>query len=119
MILAIRNTSRVFQNRTPSIESFCKLPQLDFGKQHFLDRLFLLAMLAFRHLTSRPFRTALTVAGVGVGVAAALAIYLANQTVFESFQRAVTRVVGEATIHISGAERRLDETLIERIRLHP
>ena len=84
-----------------------------------MDRLFLLAMLAFRHLTSRPFRTALTVAGVGVGVAAALAIYLANQTVFKSFQRAVTRVVGEATIHISGAERRLDETLIERIRLHP
>ena len=84
-----------------------------------MDRLFLLAMLAFRHLTSRPFRTALTVAGVSVGVAAALAIYLANQTVFKSFQRAVTRVVGEATIHISGAERRLDETLIERIRLHP
>ena len=58
-------------------------------------------------------------AGVSVGVAAALAIYLANQTVFESFRRAVTRVVGEATIHISGAERRIDETLIERIRLHP
>ena len=76
-------------------------------------------MLAFKHLTSRPFRTALTVAGVSVGVAAALAIYLANQTVFSSFQRAVTQVVGEATIHISGAERRIDEALIERIRLHP
>lgn len=84
-----------------------------------MDRLVLLGMLAFKHLTSRPFRTALTVAGVSVGVAAALAIYLANQTVFESFQRAVTRVVGEATIHISGAERRIDETLIQRIRLHP
>ncbi len=84
-----------------------------------MERLFLLGVLAFRHLTSRPFRSALTVAGVSVGVAAALAIYLANQTVFESFQRAVTRVVGEATIHISGAERRLDETLIARIRLHP
>ena len=84
-----------------------------------MDRLRLLGMLAFNHLTSRPFRTALTVAGVSVGVAAALAIYLANQTVFESFQRAVTRVVGEATIHVSGADRRIDETLIERIRLHP
>ncbi len=84
-----------------------------------MERLVLLGVLSFKHLTSRPFRTALTVAGVSVGVAAALAIYLANQTVFESFQRAVTRVVGEATIHISGAERRLDETLIERIRLHP
>ena len=84
-----------------------------------MERLFLLGILAFKHLTSRPFRTTLTVAGVGVGVAAALAIYLANQTVFESFQRAVTKVVGEATIHLSGAERRIDETLIERIRLHP
>ena len=84
-----------------------------------MERIFLFGTLAFKHLTSRPFRTALTVAGVGVGVAAALAIYLANQTVFESFQRAVIKVVGEATIHISGAERRIDETLIERIRLHP
>ncbi len=84
-----------------------------------MERIFLFGTLAFKHLTSRPFRTTLTVIGVGVGVAAALAIYLANQTVFESFQRAVTRVVGEATIHISGAERRIDETLVERIRLHP
>ncbi|MCY3728688.1 MAG: ABC transporter permease [Nitrospira sp.] len=84
-----------------------------------MERIFLFGTLAFKHLTSRPFRTALTVAGVSVGVAAALAIYLANQTVFESFRRAVTRVVGEATIHISGAERRIDETLIERIRQHP
>lgn len=84
-----------------------------------MERIFLFGTLAFKHLTSRPFRTTLTVVGVAVGVAAVLAIYLANQTVFESFQRAVTRVVGEATIHISGAERRLDETLVERIRLHP
>ena len=84
-----------------------------------MERIFLFGTLAFKHLTSRPFRTTLTVIGVAVGVAAVLAIYLANQTVFESFQRTVTRVVGEATIHISGAERRLDETLVERIRLHP
>lgn len=84
-----------------------------------MERIFLFATLAFNHLTSRPFRTTLTVVGVAVGVAAALAIYMANRTVFESFQRAVTRVVGEATIHLSGAERRLDETLVERIRLHP
>ncbi len=84
-----------------------------------MERIFLFGTLAFKHLTSRPFRTTLTVVGVAVGVAAALAIYLANQTIFESFQRAVTRVVGEATIHISGAERRLDEILVERIRLHP
>ena len=84
-----------------------------------MERIFLFATLAFKHLTSRPFRTTLTVVGVAVGVAAALAIYLANQAVFESFQRSVTRVTGEATIHLSGAERRLDETLVERIRLHP
>ena len=84
-----------------------------------MERIFLFGTLAFKHLTSRSFRTTLTVVGVAVGVAAALAIYLANQAVFSSFQRAITKVVGEATIHISGAERRLDETLVERIRLHP
>ncbi len=75
--------------------------------------------LAWKHLKSRPLRTALTAGGVAVGVAAALAIYLANHIVFDAFQRAVTQVAGEATIHLSGAERRIDETLIERIRLHP
>ena len=84
-----------------------------------MERIFLFGTLALKHLTGRPFRTTLTVVGVAVGVAAVLAIYLANQTVFESFQRTVARVAGEATIHISGAERRLDETLVERIRLHP
>ena len=83
------------------------------------ERSVLLSHLACKHLRSRPLRTALTVGGVGVGVAAALAVYLANQTIFEAFQRAVTQVAGEATIHVSGADHRIDETLIERIRLHP
>ena len=84
-----------------------------------LNHLLLFVMLAFRHLTSRPFRTALTVVGVGIGVTATLAMFLANQTVFDAFQRTVTHVVGEATIHISGAEQRMDERLLEGIRAHP
>ena len=83
------------------------------------ERSVLLGHLACKHLRSRPLRTALTVGGVGVGVAAALAVSLANQTIFEAFQRAVTQVVGEATIHVSGTDHRINETLIERIRLHP
>ncbi len=84
-----------------------------------LNHLLLFITLAFRHLTSRPLRTALTVVGVGVGVAATLAMYLANQTVFNAFQRTVTHVVGEATIHIAGADHRIDERLIKRMRSHP
>ena len=84
-----------------------------------LNHLLVFVTLAFRHLASRPLRTALTVAGVGIGVAATLAMSLANHTIFDAFQRTVTHVAGEATIHIAGAEDRLDERLLEGIRAHP
>ncbi len=83
------------------------------------NRLCVFVSLAVGHVTSRPLRTALTVAGVGIGVAATLGMSLANRTVFEAFQRSVTRVAGEAAIHLAGADGRLDERLLARIRTHP
>ena len=72
-----------------------------------------------RHLLASPVRTALTVVGIVLGVAVAVAIQTANADVLKSFQQSVTAVSGRATVQVSGGEMGLDERLIERVSQHP
>ena len=72
-----------------------------------------------RHLLASPVRTALTVVGIVLGVAVAVAIQTANVDVLKSFQQSVTAVAGRATVQVSGGEMGLDERLIERVSQHP
>ncbi|MDT7043466.1 FtsX-like permease family protein [Candidatus Nitronereus thalassa] len=74
--------------------------------------------LAIHHLWSRPLRTGLTVFGVGIGVSAAIAMSVANEEVFRSFETTVTSVVGTATIHITATEGLLDELVVIPVRKH-
>ena len=80
---------------------------------------FPLLTLAIHHLSSRPLRTVLTVFGVGIGVSAAMAMSLANEEVFRSFQKSVTHVVGNITVQVSATEGMLNELVVKRIRKHP
>ncbi|MEC4673760.1 MAG: FtsX-like permease family protein [Nitrospirota bacterium] len=77
-----------------------------------------LLALAFHHLLHRPIRVGVTVFGVAVGVSAVLAMHLANQEIFRSFENSVTRMVGEATIQITGTDRFLDENIIPLVHAH-
>src|SRR5690349_6280756 len=72
-----------------------------------------------RHLLASPIRTALTVVGIVLGVAVAVAIQTANVDVLKSFQQSVIAVAGRATVHVSGGEMGLDERLIQRVSQHP
>ncbi|MCH7614393.1 MAG: ABC transporter permease, partial [Nitrospinae bacterium] len=74
--------------------------------------------LAIHHLLSRPLRTVLTVFGVGIGVSAAMAMFLANEQVFRSFEQTVTSVVGKTTIQVTATEGLLDEQVMIPIRTH-
>ena len=76
-------------------------------------------LLVREHLRQRPIRTSLTILGVAIGVSAWLAIRLANEEVFRSFEASVETVVGEASIQVSGEEAKLDERLLLSIRRHP
>ena len=80
---------------------------------------FPLLTLAIHHLSSRPLRTVLTVFGVGIGVSAAMAMSLANEEVFRSFQKSVTHVVGNITVQVSATEGMLNELVVKKIRKHP
>jgi putative ABC transport system permease protein len=72
-----------------------------------------------RHASERPARTVLTIAGIALGVAVAVAIRAANVHVLDSFQRSVTSVAGRATIQVSGGDLGLDERVVAIIRQHP
>ncbi|HEX3203121.1 MAG TPA: FtsX-like permease family protein [Nitrospiraceae bacterium] len=72
-----------------------------------------------RHASERPARTLLTIAGIALGVAVAVAIRAANVHVLDSFQRSVTSVAGRATIQVSAGDLRLDERLVDSLRQHP
>ncbi|MDQ6734882.1 MAG: ABC transporter permease, partial [Nitrospirota bacterium] len=72
-----------------------------------------------RHLLASPVRTALTVVGIVLGVAVAVAIQTANVDVLKSFQQSVIAVAGRATVQVSGGEMGLDERLIQRVSQHP
>jgi putative ABC transport system permease protein len=79
----------------------------------------LLSLLAVRHLLDRPVRTAITILGVGLGVALAVSIQTANVTVLQSFQESVMAVAGRATLQAAAGELGVDETIITAIRQHP
>lgn len=75
--------------------------------------------VASAHLIQRPLRTALTVLGVALGVAASVAIKTANVDVLRSFEQAVETVAGTATLEVSGGEVGLDEDVIRALRSVP
>jgi putative ABC transport system permease protein len=72
-----------------------------------------------RHAAERPARTLLTIVGIALGVAVAVAIRAANVHVLDSFQQSVASVAGRATIQVSGGDFGLDEQVVDVIRRHP
>ena len=71
------------------------------------------------HAFQQPFRTALTVTGVALGVLASVAITAANVEVLRGFEQAVVTVAGSATLEVSAHDLGLDETVLEVIRKTP
>jgi putative ABC transport system permease protein len=72
-----------------------------------------------RHLRASPARTLLTLAGVAVGVAAFTAIQAANESVLQSFRRAIDAVAGRTTLEISAGELTIDERLFPGVQQVP
>jgi putative ABC transport system permease protein len=75
----------------------------------------LFTALILRPLIRDPFRTAITIFGVAVGVAVFLSIRLANQQTMMSFTKSVDLVLGsaDAVIRVEGID--FDETHLEKL----
>ncbi|WHZ22837.1 MAG: AttF component of AttEFGH ABC transport system / AttG component of AttEFGH ABC transport system [Nitrospira sp.] len=72
--------------------------------------------LGWAHLSTRPGRTLLTIIGVGLGVAATIAVQTANVDVLRSFEESVLSVAGPVTLEVSAGESGMDERLIADVR---
>lgn len=65
-----------------------------------------------RALVREKLRTALTIVGIGLGVAVVIAIRLANSSALTSFRSATESIAGETTLELVGAAGRFDELLL-------
>ena len=63
-----------------------------------------LASLAWRGLSARPLRSALTIIGVALGVALVSGTLLANQAASEAIQRAAQEILGKAELRVRAFE---------------
>jgi putative ABC transport system permease protein len=63
-----------------------------------------LATLAWRGLTARPLRSALTIIGVALGVALVSGTLLANQAASEAVERAAQEILGKAELRVRAFE---------------
>lgn len=75
-----------------------------------------LVRLGWTHLSTHPGRTLLTTIGVGLGVAATIAVQTANVDVLRSFEESVLTVAGPVSLEVSGGEVGMDERLIASVR---
>ncbi len=74
------------------------------------------ARLGWTHLSTHPGRTVLTIIGVGLGVAATIAVQTANVEVLRSFEESVLTVAGPVTLEVSAGEAGMDERLVTTVR---
>jgi putative ABC transport system permease protein len=76
-------------------------------------------LTTLRHLSRAKLRSALTVAGLALGVALYVAIRLCNESVSASFRDTVTGISGAATLEVIGGERGFDERALETVVATP
>lgn len=81
--------------------------------------MWLLTTISLPHLRGHLWRTALTVLGIAVGVAAMIATTSVTDAVFASFQRSVEVSVGRAQLHVSNGTTGVPEDLVEALRTLP
>ncbi|MFZ5863408.1 MAG: FtsX-like permease family protein [Nitrospirota bacterium] len=79
----------------------------------------LIRFTTLRHLQRAKLRTALTVAGLALGVALYVAIRLCNTSVDASFRDTVEAVSGRATLEVLGGDGGLDEELFDAVARTP
>ncbi|HVG02049.1 MAG TPA: FtsX-like permease family protein [Nitrospira sp.] len=72
--------------------------------------------LGWAHLSTHPGRSLLTTIGVGLGVAATIAVQAANGDVLRSFEQSVLTVAGPVALEVTAGEAGMDERLITAVR---
>lgn len=76
----------------------------------------LLRLLVWRRLKEEPFRLALTLVGVALGVAVFIAVKMANETSTRAFENSLVAISGKTQLEVSAGGLGVDENLILKLR---
>ncbi len=79
----------------------------------------LMRLIAWRNLTRGRMGSLVTIVGVALGVAVALAIRIANDAVLESFESSLDHVAGKSRLQVTAGGEGFDETLYPLIAKTP
>jgi putative ABC transport system permease protein len=79
----------------------------------------LFRLLSWPYVRKHAFRSALTIAGIAIGVAVFVAMNAANEAVFGTFQHTVRRIAGATQLQITSGAAGFDEEVLERVQSVP
>src|SRR5213082_1212070 len=76
----------------------------------------LLRLISWPYFRKRVLRTALTVAGIVLGVAVFVGMHTANQSVLYAFTRTVDRIAGKTELEVTAGETGFDEDVLDKVQ---
>jgi len=76
----------------------------------------LLRLISWPYFRKRVLRTALTVAGIVLGVAVFVGMHTANHSVLFAFSRTVDRIAGKTELQVTAGETGFDEDVLEKVQ---
>jgi putative ABC transport system permease protein len=76
----------------------------------------LLRLISWPYFRKHVLRTALTAAGIVLGVAVFVGMHTANQSVLFAFSRTVDRIAGKTELQVSAGETGFDEEVLEKVQ---
>jgi putative ABC transport system permease protein len=79
----------------------------------------LLRLLSWPYFRRHVLRTALTMAGIVLGVAVFVGMHTANQSVLFGFSRTVDRIAGKTELQVTAGETGFDEEVLDRVQAAP
>jgi putative ABC transport system permease protein len=79
----------------------------------------LLRLISWPYFRRHVLRTALTIAGIVLGVAVFVGMHTANQSVLFAFSHTVDRIAGKTELQVTAGEPGFDEDVLEKVQSAP
>jgi putative ABC transport system permease protein len=76
----------------------------------------LLRLISWPYFRKHVLRTALTIAGIVLGVSVFVGMHTANQSVLFAFSRTVDRIAGKTELQVTAGEPGFDEEVLEKVQ---
>ncbi|MBM3783096.1 MAG: FtsX-like permease family protein [Acidobacteria bacterium] len=76
----------------------------------------LLQLMSWQYVRKHMLRTALTMAGIVLGVAVFVGMHTANQSVLAAFSQTVNRIAGATQLQVTAGESGFDEEVLEKVQ---